>query len=388
MISNPASTRRLVAAGFALVVLAGSLTACSRGSDAASGSDATGSAAASGPVCTEALAAAKTAVAQASDANAAWDGPTEGPTAATGKTVVYVAQSMQNPGVAGAANGFKAAAEAIGWNVQVIDGGGTPSGIQAAFGQALALKPSGIALGGFDPSTTSAQVTQANAANIPLVGWQISSTPGPMESPKIFANVTTKVEDVAAISAQWVIAHSEGTAQVVVFTDKSIPFAAGKSDMIEQGLKACSSVKILSTENVPLADVTARMPQTVDSLLSKYPDWNYSVAINDVYFENAAASLRGAGKKGDGAPFNIGAGDGDPSALQRVRSKSFEAASVPSPLLSEGWQMVDELNRAFNNAPASGYVPQVHLTTADNVGAEDSWDPTGYEAAYRKIWGK
>ncbi|GAP60635.1 sugar ABC transporter, substrate-binding protein [Arthrobacter sp. Hiyo1] len=49
---------------------------------------------------------------------------------------------------------------------------------------------------------------------------------------------------------------------------------------------------------------------------------------------------------------------------------------------------MDELNRAFNNQPASGYVPQIHVSTKDNTTATDAWDPTGYQDAYRKIWGK
>ena len=79
----------------------------------------------------------------------------------------------------------------------------------------------------------SSQVQAANAANIPLVGWHALGDPGPSTSPKLFSNVTTKVSDVAKISAQYIIAKSNGTAGVVVFTDNSIPFAAGKATMIE-----------------------------------------------------------------------------------------------------------------------------------------------------------
>ncbi|EPJ42542.1 hypothetical protein STAFG_0401 [Streptomyces afghaniensis 772] len=45
----------------------------------------------------------------------------------SGRTIVYVAQTMTNPGVAGAARGVREAARVIGWNVRVIDGQGTPA---------------------------------------------------------------------------------------------------------------------------------------------------------------------------------------------------------------------------------------------------------------------
>ena len=80
-------------------------------------------------VCTAALAKAEKAVAASVAVKAPWDGPKSGPKAAKGKTLIYVAQTMQNGGVAGAAAGVKEAAKAIGWKVRVIDGQGTPAGI-------------------------------------------------------------------------------------------------------------------------------------------------------------------------------------------------------------------------------------------------------------------
>lgn len=378
------STHRLLLATSAVVALG--LTGCTSGS---SESAAEGTAAAGESGCADVVATAQKAVDTASKVDAPWDGPTTGPTAATGKTIVYVAQSMTNPGVAGVAKGLQDASAAIGWNVKVIDGLGTPAGIQSAFSQALTTKPDGIVIGGFDPKTTAAQVEEANASKIPLVAWQALSVPGPSTDPLLFSNVTTKVEDVAKISADYVIAKSNGKAGVVIFTDSSIPFAEGKSQMIKKELETCAGVKVLEYANVPLSDVSARMPQEVSSLLSKHNEaWTYSVAINDVYYENAAAALRAGGVDSGGAPFNVGAGDGDSSALQRIKANEYQSATVPSPLKSEGWQLVDELNRAFNNQPASGYVPQIHVSTKENTTTTDAWDPAGYQEAFRKIWGK
>ncbi len=377
------ATIRAVAA---LAVLTATVAGCTRGSESA-GSTSVGGSSKAG--CPAVLAKAKKAVAGAEAVDAPWSGPTTGPKAVAGKTVVYVAQSMTNPGVAGAAEGVKEAAKAIGWKVRIIDGQGTPAGIQAAVSQAVAVKPDGIVLSGFDPKSTAQQVAQANAAGIPLIGWHAVGTPGPSKDPKLFSNITTKVEDVAKISADWVISQSNGRAGVVVFTDASIPFAKGKSDLIERELATCSDTKVLSTSNIPIADASSRTPQEVSALLSRFgAKWTHSVAINDLYFADAAPALRAGGKQGNGAPFSIGAGDGDPSAFQRINSKQFQAATVPEPLSEQGWQIVDEFNRAFAGKPASGYIAPVHITTAANSGGGSSWDPKGYREAYRKLWGK
>ncbi|MCP3818269.1 substrate-binding domain-containing protein [Streptomyces sp. A3M-1-3] len=354
---------------------------CERGPSNGTGPSAAG--------CPAALEKAKAAVQRAENTNTSWNGPTSGPAAVPDRTIVYVAQTMTNPGVAGVAKGVRDAAKVIGWKVRVIDGEGTPAGIQAALSQAITLKPSGIVIGGFDPQLTSQQVARAQAAHIPLIGWHAVRSAGPSKSPRLFTNITTKVEDVAKISADWVIARSGGGAGVVVFTDDSIPFARNKSELIRQELATCSGVKLLAYENIPIPDASHRTPQEVSSLLSRFRNkWTYSVAINDLYFADAAPALRAAGKPGAGPPFSIGAGDGDPSAFQRINSGQFQAATVPEPLSQQGWQTIDEFNRAFAGRPASGYVAPVHIATADNSSGATSWDPPGYREAYKGIWRK
>ncbi|MEW2611847.1 substrate-binding domain-containing protein [Streptomyces sp. NPDC047880] len=371
-------------ASCALLATVAVLTGCERGSSDDVDETTTGP---SG--CPAVHARAREAVTRAERNDIPWEGPTGGPTAVSGKNLVYVAQTMTNPGVAGAANGVRDAARAIGWDVRVIDGGGTPAGIQAAMSEAVSLRPSGIVIGGFDPDSTARQTARAAAQDIPLIGWHAVPDPGPSRRPDLFTNVTTRVRDVARISAQWIISDSDGRAGVVLITDASIPFARNKSDLIRKELAACQGVRLLSVENIPIPDASSRTPREISSLLSRFQDlWTHSVAINDLYFADAAPAFRAAGEKGSGPPFNIGAGDGDPSAFQRVNSRQYQAATVPEPLSLQGWQIVDEFNRAFSGRPDSGYVAPVHIATARNSQGATAWDPSGYREAYRKIWGK
>lgn len=371
-------------AACALLATATLLAGCERGSSGGPQESTDGP---SG--CPAVQARARAAVARAEESDIPWNGPTSGPAAVAGKTIVYVAQTMTNPGVAGAANGLRQAARVIGWDVRVIDGGGTPNGIQAAMSEAVALKPSGIVIGGFDPDATSRQLARADAAGIPLVGWHAVAAPGPSRRPALFTNVTTDVRAVAAISARWIIATSNGRAGVVLITDASIPFARNKSDLIRKELATCPGVRLLAYENIPIPDASSRTPREIASLLSRFRNrWTHSVAINDLYFADAAPAFRAAGEKGSGPPYNIGAGDGDPSAFQRINSGQYQAATVPEPLSLQGWQIADEFNRAFSGRPASGYAAPVHIATADNSAAATTWDPSGYREAYRRIWGR
>jgi ribose transport system substrate-binding protein len=57
-----------------------------------------------------------------------------------------------------------------------------------------------------------------------------------------------------------------------------------------------------------------------------------------------------------------------------------------------GWQLIDELNRAFNKEPPSGFVTKVHLVTKANVDADggdkNRFEPSNnYRDHYKEIWG-
>ena len=370
--------KRAVALSAAAVLIAGSAFAATSASAAAG--------------CSAALAKATKAVNASVAVKAPWDGPKTGPKAAAGKTIIYVAQTMQNGGVAGAEKGVEEAAKAIGWTVRVLDGQGTQAGMSAAVDQAVTLKADGIVIGGFDPATVKAGIDSAKAANIPVIGWHAAATSGPQPDLGLFSNVTTLRADVSKISADWVIYDSKGTGGVVVFTDKSIPFAHGKSDEIVAELKTCASLKLLKYDDIPIGNDTSTRVQTeTAALLAKFgKSWTHSVSINGgLYVTPMAAALRAAGKKGTDFPHNVGAGDGSADEYQRIAAGQYQSVTVPEPLTMQGWQIVDEFNRAFAGQKASGYVPVVHLVTKENAGTSTVWDPqNGYAAAYKKIWGK
>ena len=340
------------------------------------------------------LDAAKKKIAVATMTKEKWDGPTAGPKASAGKTIVFVAGDMKNGGIVGVSKGVEEAGKAIGWTVRVIDGQGSVSGRTAALNQALAVKPAGIVVGGFDTTEQKAAFEGAAKSGVPLVGWHSGEKPGPNDKAGLFANVTTVTDDVADTAASWAVVDSGGKAGVVIFTDSQYAIALYKARAMEAVIKKCGGCTVLSFEDSPISESSTRMPQLTTSLLQRFGDkWTHSLAINDLYFDFMGPSLTAAGKKGDGNPKAVSAGDGSEAAYQRIRSKRFQAGTVPEPLNMQGWQIVDELNRAFAKAPWSGYVPKVHLVTADNVakdgGPKNLFDPdNGYRDQYKKIWAK
>lgn len=329
---------------------------------------------------------------QVTKANAPWSGPTSGPAAQKSKTVVYVSADQRNGGALGVSDGLTEAASAIGWTVRLLDGQGTVSGRSSALQQAIALKPDGIVLGTIDAKEQAELIGQAHAAGIAVVGWHSATDPGPSSDFNLFTNIATGPLDVARAAASWAVADSNGKAGVVIFTDSTYAIAVAKSDAMADVIKACSGCKILDVKDTPLAEASTRMPQLTTALLQRFgAEWTYALSINDLTFDFMSASLASAGIAQDGYPRNISAGDGSQAAFERIRTNFYQSGTVAEPLNLHGWQAIDELNRAFAGAPASGFVAPVHLVTPDNIktdgGPKNTYDPdNGYRDQYAKIW--
>ena len=341
----------------------------------------------------DAIEEAMAAVAKHAGRKDAWDGPTSGPAAAEDKTIVVVGADMRNGGVLGVAKGIEEAGEAIGWNIRVIDGGGSVSGRAAAFGQALALNPDGIILDGLDAVEQQTAMEQVRESGIPMVGWHSSPAIGPDPETGLFANVTTDAMDVAASAAQWAFADAGGDPKVVIFTDSTYSIAIAKADRIKEVIEELGGT-VLEYVDTPIADTSNRMPTMTTALLQKYGnDWTHSLAINDIYFDFMGPSLAAAGVPGDGNPKAVAAGDGSESAYQRIRGNQYQSVTVAEPLNLQGWQLIDEMNRALQGEEWSGYTSPLHVVTAENIefdgGGNNIFDPeNGYREEYKKIWGK
>ena len=322
-----------------------------------------------------------------------WDGPSSGPAAAEGKAIVVLAGDLKNGGILGVTKGVQEAADKIGWTINVLDGAGSIQGRAAAFGQALALNPDGIIINGFDAVEQQAALEQVKAAGIPIVSWHAGPVIGPDPASGIFANVSTDAMEVSAAAGKWAFADAGGKPGVVIFTDSTYAIAIAKADKIKETIEALGGT-VLEYVDTPIADTSTRMPSLTTALLQKYgASWTHALAINDIYFDFMGPALAAAGIAGDGAPKAVAAGDGSESAYQRIRTAQYQAVTVAEPLNLQGWQLIDELNRAIQGQEWSGYTSPLHVVTADNIsfdgGDNNLFDPgNGYRDEYARIWGK
>ena len=316
-------------------------------------------------------------------------GPSAGPRAQPPRRVVFIAADLTNGGIAGVARGVEEAARSIGWPLRILDGRGNAACHDKALKAAIQLRPGGIILGGFDAAEQRKLLRRAKARDIPVVGWHAGPRPGPDPRHHLFTNVTTNPDAVAQLVARYVIADSGGTAGAVIFTDSQFAIAQRKMRVMRAELESCRRCAVLQVIDTPIASAQVNMPTLVTSVLQRYgARLRYLLAINGAYFAGARPGLVGAGRRPDAPPYGVAAGDGDASEFERIRSEDYQRASVAEPLYLQGWQLIDELNRARAGEPPSGYVAPPRLITKGHVPDGGVFDPArDYRANYSRIWG-
>lgn len=319
---------------------------------------------------------------------AGYRGPASGPRALHDQLVVFVAADITNGGIAGVARGVEQAAHAIGWRVRVLDGRASVAGRRVAMREALALHPDGIILGGYDAGEQRPALLRARAEHIAVVGWHSYIRPGPDPKDGLFANISTDPRAVATLAADYVIAHSHGQAKVAIFYDPEFQISVEKADVMQAAVRRCRGCRVLTMDRVPISRAQALMPAIIARMVRRYGKrLTDLLAINGNYFVGSAAGLFALGIAGNAPPHAVAAGDGDASEFARIRSGNYQAASVAEPLYLQGWQLIDDLNRALRSRPPATYLPPPRLIIRANAPAGGVFDPpTDYRRRYLRIW--
>ena len=318
-----------------------------------------------------------------------WRGPTSSPKPVAGKKIAFISNDESNDANHAWGVDITEAGKQIGWQVTVIDGKATPVGWNAAFNQAIALKVDGI-ITSADAKSLKDAIAEAASRHIPIVGIHAAALPGPDKDLGLFTNIQEDPRDIGKAQADWVIADSDGKARVVVTTHNEFSIAETKSRAVLERLKACPGCKVLDYVNSPIAEVAQRQPQLVLSWVQEYGTPLYVTAVADYTLDFQVPALRGAGV--DPASVKLLGADGQRSAYERIRNGQYQTVTVSEPTEMQAYQAIDELNRAMQHQPPSGFQQAPYLVTPENVNAEggdkNAFIPSnGYKQHYLALWG-
>jgi ribose transport system substrate-binding protein len=326
-------------------------------------------------------------VAQSAFAADNWDGPTTSPAKQPAKKVTFISHDLKNSGITAAFRGFEGAVRELGWELKLVNGNGNEATIRAAIERAIAERQDGIVLGGFSIDEKLLDlVARAKQAKIVLVGWHAAAEPGPTK--ELFVNVGTASAAVARMAADFVARNNDGKIGVIIFNDNRFAVANAKTGYMKAALTACKHCKLLAVENMLISKANDEIAAAVVRLNQLYgKTWTHSLAINDAYFDAIKAPLVAMNREDI---QNVAAGDGSSKALNRIKLGNWQqAATVAEPMNVQGWQLADELNRAFAGHAASGYVSKPILVTTEflnQLNGADIDSGIDYKRGYLGIW--
>jgi ribose transport system substrate-binding protein len=302
------------------------------------------------------------------------------------RRVVFLAQDFRNGGITTVYRSFEQACQELGWTLSVVNGKGDKAVIRRLFDEALAAGVDGIVLGGFDEDDIADRLAASSRPPPALVGWHASAAHGP--TPYLFANISTDPHVVADMAVALVTPPSGGQAGVVIFNDSRFDIANVKTLRMRDALSRCARCELLAVEDLPIASAAKDVPAALEKLQQRFGKrWTHVLAINDIYMDSMHFPLQALGR---GDIVGIAAGDGSRTALSRIRSgRSQQLATIAEPTGLQGWQLADELRRAFAKQPPSGRVAQPIAVTTEllrQLGQLEIDDLLPYRAEYRQQW--
>jgi ribose transport system substrate-binding protein len=242
-----------------------------------------------------------------------------------------------------------------------------------------------------DAASLQDPLKTATAQGIPVVGLHAAATPGAHPEINLFYTIQQDTVALGQAEADWVIAKSGGTARVVILSHNEYAIAATKSGATRDRIKECKGCTVLDYVNSPASEAAQRQPQLTTSWIQRFGTPLYATSVGDNDWDFAVPTLRAAGVSPD--DVILVAADGNRSAYDRIRQGGqYQQVTASEPIELQAFQALDELNRAFNKQPPSGFIQNPYLVTPDNVNAEGGdknafFPSNGYKEHYLKLWG-
>jgi ribose transport system substrate-binding protein len=302
-----------------------------------------------------------------------------------GSTIFHVACDLSLEGCANQAKGLKSAVEAIGFKYEQCNGGSTPDTISSCFKNAVNANPSVIIPNGIGIEGAGEGFAAAKKAGIPIVGMFTGDPNGAEGVATEVAGETCPEEGKAA--ANWVIADSEGKANVVFVGTQTYTCNKQRQEGFIDQMKTCSECKA-STLTFSIATMGSSLPQQLQAELQSNSEVEYMVGTFDAVSLAAAEAIRQAGKTED---IQVGGFDANGPNLEMIRNEEIQKFDVTSGTTEPGWVAADAAARVINGEELEPSTPVTTvMVTSGNIEqiGEAYLGAEGFEEQFETLWGK
>jgi ribose transport system substrate-binding protein len=324
--------------------------------------------------------------------------PSSGPKAVVGKKVWMISCGQAYYACQQQSLAFQAAGKIIGWSVTIQDGKADPSVAAGLIRQAIAAKIDGVALVTFDCPGIKNALIEAKSAKMPVVNFgSIDCNDPKFGGGQALFSATVKLrgqdnnarfyEEWAKFRADYIIAKSNGTANVLSVGEKSQALHQYQGAAFAQEIATCSGC---TNTDVPFAFAQVPSPATQQWLtaIQSHPKANaVAEGIDALMGLGLQTAVEQSGRKN----MIVGGGEGFPPNFDLIRS-GVQTFSAPYPVGWVMWGVADTLNRVFAGGDPSTFPSQgcgfQYLDAGHNLpAAGQSYVPSfDYQSVYKKIW--
>lgn len=300
-------------------------------------------------------------------------------------SIFHVACNLALEGCSDKAKSLEAGVKALGYDYEQCNGGTSPVQIGQCFTNAINAKPDVIVVNGIGTDIAKDSYTAAEKAGIPIVAMFSGNPPG---EPGVVAEVGgDSCAQGSANNADWVIADSEGKANVLWVGTETFACNQQRKAAFMEGMEACEDCET-SDLTFAIDGLTTTLPQQLQAELQSKPDLTYIVGTFDAVALTAADAVRQAGKTDK---IKVAGHDANAPNLELIRKGDIQLADATTGAIEPGWAAADAAARIIAGEEVPEIVPVTTvLVTPENIEQiGDRYDgPEGFEDQFLELWQK
>ncbi|MET0453960.1 MAG: sugar ABC transporter substrate-binding protein [Mycobacterium sp.] len=317
------------------------------------------------------------------------DGPTEAFTPTPGKRILVLVCGSGGQGCALEGDEQKRAAEALGWQVDLVDGQLDPKVWNQAVQQAVDSGVDGIIAISADPNLYGAAMESVRAKNVPFV--LTNQTPQQSDVQGIDTYIATDPVKGGNDVTDWIVADSGGQAKVLLLDLPGYRDAMTRTKTIDDDLAKDCPGCVVYRSDISVQTMGTSLAAQVTSQLQQHPDVDYVWSADDAAASFVAQGIQQAGR---GSSVKLVSMGGFPDQLARVQTGQV-AADLATATPYTAWLAVDSLARIIAGQPAEPYwpIPQRLWTTANIAEGDEQMLDVGWDTdfdfmnAFKTMWG-
>lgn len=287
-----------------------------------------------------------------------------------------------------AANFAKEAADALGWDAEIVAGAGTPESFTQAFDTALSKKPDVIMTMAVPDVLVGASLAKAKTQGVVTIS--VADVPAASVADGYDSYVSYRMPLMHQVNAYHIIAETQGKANVILINDSAFPNLVESNDQFEKVMSQCSGCKVNRIDwQITDALDPVKADTVITAALQANPDATHIVVPYSIGMSSVVEAIRKAGKTDK---VKLVSKDGDQIGLQTVASGGSSANAG----VSLEWVAYAGVDQAIRGVTKSPYLPPeqlglgVHLFTKDNTPADGLADYkpfVDFKAKYLSLWG-